>query len=84
MLRHRLAGHILLATLAILPAEVCSSLHVSRQVSVTFWFTAEYADSICLVVFSLLAETPHELHYYWKYVLANCLRKGSALTRCTE
>jgi hypothetical protein len=65
MLRHHSTRHIFPAALALLPPEMCSSLHV-RSLFLSHDFSSLLRCSICLVVFTLLVEVPPDVAYYWK------------------
>ena len=66
MLWYCAIGDVFPLALAILPSEMCPGFDVSLIYLLKFESTENVFDSICLVVFSLLAETPHDVIYYWR------------------
>lgn len=56
--------------MALLPAEMCPWIYVSPSIVTPGVFVLSLTSlfvSICLIVFSLIAETPHDVIFYWKY-----------------
>lgn len=62
-----LATFFLLPWLYYLPKCVLASMYVFRQ-PYAWQFIFTLFPSICLVVFSLLAEAPHDVKFYWRSV----------------
>ena len=62
-----LATFYLLPALYFLPRSVLSAvLAIISVLSLSFITTDTPTYSIALIVFSLLAETPHDLAYFWR------------------
>jgi len=63
--------YFLLPYLYYLPKCVLASMQVhSRRLMCLLVLIFVFLCSICLVVISLLGETPSDVRYFWKYVLA--------------
>lgn len=61
-----LATFFLLPWLYYLPKCVLASMSVIQSFSPLFAL-ADHFPRICLIVFSLLAEAPHDIKFFWKY-----------------
>jgi hypothetical protein len=59
------ACDVLPSSLALLLAEMRLGFNVSQDALFEL-FNFKFCSSICLVVISLLTETPHDVRYYWK------------------
>ena len=67
LLLHCSPRNLLPPAVAILPAKMRTGFHVSGVGS--YQMSLRSSDiSICLVVFSLLAEVPHDVKFFWRYV----------------
>lgn len=78
-----LATFYLLPWLYYLPKCVLSAMSVPELMKLLENLTR--LDSICLVVFSLLREAPHDVAYYWKSViLLLSLKSGLPVTGCAH
>ena len=68
-----LAIFFLLPWLYFLPKCVLAAMSVTFPICEAF-FPDRTLVSICLVVFSLLAEAPHDVKYFWKWVFTLVLQ----------
>jgi len=68
-----LATFFLLPWLYYLPKCVLAAMYVLLFVYYISPNDSNFVHSIGLVVFSLLAETPHDVLYYWRWVPSSLL-----------